>query len=405
LAEIFTLQQCGVIDLQEDSSRASPTGGVDVKAFLSSFLQRRSMIFVMACISSVTCAQVQDAPGHDKNESWTTTTEHSEPNSNQTRTTESHSKSGNRRLDKERVEVLGPDGRYQPYLDTEAETVQENATTAHSIVRTYRTDANGQRNLVQVKDEKTKNLGGEEVKAVRTISNPDLNGNLQVVQVEVADTKKTTPNLQETKTTAYLPNGSGNPDWQVNELQRRSTDGSVDAKKTTMLPDGNGGWQVGEMTESTIREERNNRTSEDRVSRPDSDGKLAQFSRTVVHESQVNGQKTNTVETYSLDLPGLARDGKLHLTQRANSVEKIDSAGSTTEQQVEQPDPGDPNRGVNVMMKTIDVVTSGASGIQETRTTQMRDPSGNFSTVSVDTRKSDHIPAIFVQIAPADTPK
>lgn len=375
-----------------------------MKTFLSSFLQRRSMIFVMACISSVTCARMQDARGEDASQSWNATTQHSAPNTNPTRTTESHSKSGNRTFDRQSVEVLGPDGQYQPYLDTETETVQADAATTHTIVRTYRTDVNGQRSLIQLTDEKTQNLGNEKGKVLRTTSNRDLNGNLQVVQVEAAETRKTGPDSQETKTTVYL-NGSGNPAWQTNELQKRSADGSVDVKNATMLPDGNGGWHVAETTESTIREDGKNRSIEDRVSRRDYDGRLSQFSRTVAHESQASGQKTSTVETYSLDVPGLARDSGLHLSQRVNTIEKTDSDGKTTEQQVEQPDPGDPNGGLNVMTKTIDIVTSGASGIQETRTINMRDPSGTFSTISVDTRKSDQVPAIQVQIAPPDKPK
>ena len=271
-------------------------------------------------------------------------------------------------------------------------------------MRTYGTDVNGQRSLIQLTDEKTQNLGNEKGKVLRTTSNRDLNGNLQVVQVEAAETRKTGPDSQETKTTVYL-NGSGNPAWQTNELQKRSADGSVDVKNATMLPDGNGGWHVAETTESTIREDGKNRSIEDRVSRRDYDGRLSQFSRTVAHESQASGQKTSTVETYSLDVPGLARDSGLHLSQRVNTIEKTDSDGKTTEQQVEQPDPGDPNGGLNVMTKTIDIVTSGASGIQETRTINMRDPSGTFSTISVDTRKSDQVPAIQVQIAPPDKPK
>lgn len=373
---------------------------VPMKTCLSFFLQHLSMIFVMACISSVTFAQMQDAPLENTNESWNATTEHSASNTNPMRTTETHSKSGNQTFDRQSVEVLGPDGRYQPYVDTETETVQEDANRTHSIVRTYITDVNGQRSLVQVTDE-TQNIAGEG-KVVRTTSNRDLNGKFQVVQVEIADTRKTSPDSQETKTTVYLPNDSGNPGWQTDELQQHSANGSVDVKKTTMLPDGNGGWHVAEMTESTIREDGKYRTSEDRISRRDSEGKLSEFSRTVAHASQANGPKTSTVETYSLDVPGFARDGKLHLSQRVNTIEKTDPSGRTTEQQVEQPDP---NGGLNVMTKTINIVTSGASGIQETRTIKMRDPSGSFSTVSVDTRKSDQVPAIQVQIAPADKRK
>ena len=110
----------------------------------------KSMISVILCVGSVLCAQAQDAQPNNSNESWTATTQTSVDNTNPSRTTESHAKSGNRSVDKQRVEVLGPDGRYQPDSDTEKETVRVNATTTRTMVRTYRWDANGQRKLAQV---------------------------------------------------------------------------------------------------------------------------------------------------------------------------------------------------------------------------------------------------------------
>jgi hypothetical protein len=64
--------------------------------------------------------------------------------------------------------------------------------------------------------------------------------------------------------------------------------------KSTMLPDGNGGWQVGETTESTIREDGKNRTSDGRISRRHSDGNCHGF----CGQSQASGQNTSTVETH-----------------------------------------------------------------------------------------------------------
>ena len=123
-------------------------------------------------------------------------------------------------------------------------------------------------------------------------------------------------------------------------------------KKTTLLPDGNGKWEVGEVKENTIKEDGKNRTTEERVSRPNSEGRLSEVSRTVGKETETAaGEKSNTVETYSTDVPGVAGDGSLHLNQRATTVEKKDSGGKTTEQQVEQPNPGNPSDGLQVKRK------------------------------------------------------
>ena len=116
-----------------------------------------SMISAILCAGSAVCAEAQDAQPNT-NESWTATTQTSADNASPSRTTESHVKSGNRTVDKQRMEVLGPDGRYQPDSDTEKETIEVNATTTRTVVRTYRWDANGRRYLVQVMDEAAQKL-------------------------------------------------------------------------------------------------------------------------------------------------------------------------------------------------------------------------------------------------------
>ena len=167
----------------------------------------KSMISVILCVGSVLCAQAQDAQQNNTNESWTATTQTSVDNTNPSRTTESHAKSGNRSVDKQSIEVLGPDGEYQPYSDTEKETIHVNATTTRTVVRTYSWDANGQRNLVQVTEEEARSSASGDAQVVRTTSNSDVNGNLQVVQRAVADTRKTSPDAQETKTAVSKDTG------------------------------------------------------------------------------------------------------------------------------------------------------------------------------------------------------
>ena len=211
-------------------------------------------------------------------ESWTATTENSVTNANPSRTTESHAKSGNRSVDKQTVEVLGPNGGYQPDFETEKETVRVDATTTRTVVRTYFWDENRRRKLAQVTEEEARSTASGDAQVVRTTSSSDLNGNLRVVQREAADTRKTSPDVQETKTTIYLADGNGGftTARQTQELQMHSADHKLEEKKTTLLPDGNGNWKVGEVKERTIQEDGKNRTIEERVSRPDSDGRLSE---------------------------------------------------------------------------------------------------------------------------------
>jgi hypothetical protein len=161
------------------------------------------------------------------------------------------------------------------------------------------------------------------------------------------------------------------------------------------------------MRQATTREEGKSRSTEERVSRPDSEGKLGEVSRTVSKESEsAPGVKRNTVETYSVDVPGSARDGSLHLVERATTAQRTSSNGQqTTEQQVEQSNPGDPGSDLRVTTLTTDTVRPGPSGLQATRTVQVRGANDSFGIVSVDTKKSDDIHAIQVQIAPSEKPK
>src|SRR6266850_1308405 len=344
------------------------------------------MISVVFCLGSAVSTPAQDAQRNSSDESWTATSETSVKNAIPSRTTESHSKSGNRSVDKQRVEVLGPNGRYQPDSETEKETVQVNATTTRTVVRTYRWDGNGQRKLAQVTEEEARSTASGDAQTVRTSLSSDVNGSLRVVQRETADTRKTSPDAQETKTTVYLADGNGGFTTfrQTQELQKRSADHRLEEKKTTLLPDGNGNWKVGEVKEKTIQEDGKNRTTEERVSRPDLQGRLSEFSRTVGEETETStGEKSNTIDTYSTVVPGLASDGRLHLNQRVTIVQKKNSSGDTTEQQVELPNAGNPSDSRQVRAKTKYTVLYGASGTQQTKTVQVRDGNGNLNVVSV----------------------
>ena len=361
---------------------------------------------VVFSFGSAVCTRAQDGQRNSSDESSTATTETSRKNAIPSRTTESHAKSGNRSVDKQRVEVLGPNGGYQPDSETETETVRVDAATTRTVVRTYSWDGNGQRKLAQVTEEEVRSTASGDAQTVRTTSTSDANGSLQVVQRETADTRKTSPDVQETKTTVYLADGNGGftTSRQTQELQKRSADNRLEEKKTTLLPDGNGNWKVGEVKEKTIQEDGKNRTTEERVSRPDLDGRLSEFSRTVGEDTETStGEKSNTVNTYSTEVPGLAGDGRLHLNQRVTTVQKKNSDGETTEQQVELPNPGNPSDGRQVRAKTKYVVLYGASGTQQTKTVQVREGDGNLNVVSVDTRKSDQAPPAAQ--TPSDKPQ
>jgi hypothetical protein len=366
-------------------------------------------IVAWSCSNLTLWAQTSDPQTGDADTPWTATTETQSDNVNPTRTTESHTRSGNRTLDNESIQVRGSDGHFEPYQDIERETVKVDATTVRTVTRAFARDANGAKTLVQVTEEEKRTLPGGESSVVRSISNPDVDGRLQLIQREVEETKQISKGVEEKKTVVMLPsvNGGLAPARRVQERRTEGANNTVESKKSVLLPDGAGNWQVDEMRQTSTRQEGKNLSSEERVSRVGADGKLGEISRTVTKESEsASGEKHNTIETYSLDVPGTSRDGSMHLVGRATTTQRTSSTGQqTTEQQVEQLNPGDPASGLRVTTLTTDTVRPGASGAQATRTVQARDANGSFGIVSVDTSKSDNIHAIQVQIAPSQTPK
>ena len=361
------------------------------------------------CSSLALSAQTSESSTSDTNKSWTARTELQTDSANPTRTFESHSQTGNRTTDNRSIQRRGADGQFEPYQDIEKTTVQVNATTVRTTTRTFGRDVDGAKTLVQVTEEELHTLPGGDSSLVRSTSNPDADGRLQIAQRQMEETKRVSKNVEETKTTVMLPgiNGDLAPVTKVEERREQGSNRTVASQKTTLLPDGSGNWQVNEVRQTTTRQDGATRNTEERVSRLDGEGKLGEVSRTVTKDSEnASGEKHSTVETYSADVPGSARDGGLHLVERASTAQATGSTGQqTTSQQVERLDPGDPGAGLQVTILSTDTVRPGPSGARSTQTIQMRDANGSIGVVSVDTSKSDNIHAIQVQIAPSDKPK
>jgi hypothetical protein len=373
----------------------------------------RSQILLLAtgayfCFGLALWAQTSDSQAADGNKSWTATSEAHSDYGNPTRTTDGHTQTGNRTVDKQSVQRRSSDGRYEPFQDIERECVQVNAGTVRTVTRTFGF-ANGARTLIQVTEEERQDLPGGDSKVVRATSNPDLNGNLQLVKREIEETKKISKDAEETKTTVLRPsiNGDMAPAMQVQERRNRGANDTIESQKTTLLPDISGNWKVSEIRKATTTQEGKNRTSEERVLQSDPEGKLGEVSRTVSKESEnPSGEKRNTLETYSVNVPGSSPDGSLHLIERATTTQRTGTTGQQiTEQKVEQSNPGEPSAPLRITTLTTDTVRPGPSGAQATRTVQTRDVNGSFGVVFVDTTKSDNADAIQVQIAPSQKPK
>ena len=177
------------------------------------------------------------------------------------------------------------------------------AATVRTTTRTFGRDADSVKTLVEVIEEEKHTLAGGDSNVVRATSDPDANGNLQLVQRRI----------EETKITVMLPSVNGGlvPSVKVQERREQGANGTVESQDTTLLHDGAGNWQVGEIRRTTTRQEGDNRSTAEQISLPDSEGKLGEVSRTVSNEAATAfGEKRNTVETYSISVPGSVGDGQ-----------------------------------------------------------------------------------------------
>jgi hypothetical protein len=358
-----------------------------------------TLAVVALLVSGCALAQTSD---QSSDQSWkeNSSQQSTSGNLNPLRSRESHTESNGRTVDNQSVERLGPDGRYIPYLDVEKESIKVDATTIRTVERTYVRGPDGGRKLQQVTQEETRNLPGDEQKFTRSTSNPDANGTLQLVRREVSDSKQLSTNVRETKTTVLSLdlNGGLSPAAQIHERVTKTGDHSTQFKNSTLLPDGNGGWKVGEVREGAIQADGKTQTKDEKLLRPDINGNLSLVERTVTKQAETApGEKRDTVEKYAKDIPGTSADGSLRLSERTTTVQRTSAAGSQTVQQTQQANSANPSDGMNITGKTIDVVRPGSSGSTQQKTTTLSlDSKGDLSPVWVDTGKKDSKPAVQV---------
>jgi len=338
-------------------------------------------------------AQSSQNSDNSSNQSWTATT--NSQNSmgvNPIRSSETHTQSGNRTTDTQTLQRMGMDGQYEPYLDIEKDTVKVDANTMRTVQRSY-AYTDGQRRLVQTTKEESQTLSGGEVKTVRTTSNPDTNGSMQVVQKEIEDTKKLGPGVQETTTSVYTSDIGGTLSEALRTQQRetRSDDHTVQFQKTTSLKDGDGTWQINEVRQGVTRDDGKEQDREETVLQPDSDGKMAVVRRDTTRSTRdATGEKKTVNEMQSVDVPGIPREGVLYPAQRVTTVTKpgVDG-GQTTQSTVRQPNPGSPTEGMQITVQTTDSMQPGPGGVMRSTRTIESFAGQNPSAVWVDFGQSD----------------
>jgi len=139
-----------------------------------------------------------------------------------TRKTESHSQNGNRFRGQASVEILRS-GRYEPYQDIERESVQVNATTSRTVVRTFGRDSNGQRVLLQMTRRKAK-----PAVARKSCAPPRIPTRTAAFSscARKCRTRRRPATVEESTTTVMMPDANGGlaPAMKIQERQERTGD-------------------------------------------------------------------------------------------------------------------------------------------------------------------------------------
>jgi hypothetical protein len=168
-----------------------------------------TLFFTVA--SGLTFIPTSYAQQTSSGKSWSTSTQQDDPSgaTNPYRTTTTHAEVNGRNVDKTVVEARGPDGRYVPYSVRDRKSVKINDTTVRNVERSYTTNAAGRQTLTQERRAEAHNLPAGESKTISTVSNPDANGSLQVVQRTETDSKQVASGARDASTTVFSADGSG----------------------------------------------------------------------------------------------------------------------------------------------------------------------------------------------------
>jgi hypothetical protein len=293
-------------------------------------------------------------------------------------------------------------GGYEPYEDTQRETIKVDANTTRVVEKRFGRGSDGSKVLLQVTSEETKSSpNGQSV--TRTVSNPDVNGTLSVTRREIERTA-VSGDKQDKSTTVLMPDANGglSATLKTHEVDTLDAKGNVTSyNKSVQAPEGNGSWQTTETTKGTMKRDGDRVTREELVYRPGTDGKMALAERTVTKESKdADGQQRKVQEVYSNMVGGAqpTSDGGLQLDRRVTEVQRTDANGKQTrEQQIEQRTAAAPSGDLQTTQKTIDIVRPNGQGVStESHTVQGSNGNGGLQTVWVDTNTTTKAPSVKV---------
>jgi hypothetical protein len=170
------------------------------------------------------------------------------------------------------------------------------------------------------------------------------------------------------------------PNAMVRELRRQQSPGVEQVHRTQLLPNGNGGWQTGEVRDEIVRTDANgNRSTERQVSAPDANGQLSVAERTVTRDTKNGAVRTEQVDRY---VPSVS--GTLELDSHMRVVQTTGPGGTQVKSETDTRNPIAPSDGLKPSQITVQTSAPNAQGGRNvSSSTSGADPNGGMSQVTV----------------------
>jgi hypothetical protein len=276
-----------------------------------------------------------------------------------------------------------------PPVEIEQEVVQVDSQTTRVTRRSFSQSVNGGRVMTETVVEEIRRLPGDRVHAVRTTSRKDANGRFGPVAQDIQDTTPAGSDSFQTKRTLLVFGGNNAlvEKEQIQQIEHRKSDKTVEIDRTRYLPGVNGSWTVAERRVSRNSTTTEGTRTEEQVYDSDVNNQLFLAEQLKVIESKdPGGQRRWQSETYTRNM-----EGKLQLGRRMTIIQKpLKDGRQETTQTAEEVDPAAQNQGLKLVQRIVEN-TQAVSPNQTERQLEVLEPDLDGRMRNVYTQESVEI--------------
>lgn len=286
--------------------------------------------------------------------------------------------------DTHQVAIAGLSESLDPRIQVEEEVIQSGPNSRQIKRRVYELDETGSRRLVeQVLEVQTTHPDGRQ-DAERTVSQPDLNGRLNVVEKRTQQTRPTGAGAFQTESTLYSRGGGGalEPFQFIRQTERKLGEHRVETQRTHYTIGGNQNWEAIEQRRSVSRSGAAGEwTSQEEIFRREYSTELSLSERSASREwKDGQGRLHRTTEIHQSDPAGrLTLDRRIRTT-----LEEVAEGGTRAVHEIERRNPVAPMESLQLFERRVETLEDLTSGGERRRVeVQGRDASGRLESVLV----------------------